>query len=311
MTRLDDLLASLPLVGADAAALAAPDTAHLVADGHRVLSRHGAPGVILEVTEGTDAIEARLAVAPGARVAAPVHLCFGLLAATGDQRINLTLEVGAGAEVAILSHCLFAHATRARHHMEAVVRIGPGARVRHTEGHFHGPSGGMEVTPRAHVTLAPDARYVSDFFLLTGRVGVLDMDYTVEVDAGAVAEITARLFGHATDRIRVRDHLLLIGRGARGLVKTRVALEDEARAEVTGIAEGNAPDARGHMDCMEVVKDHAVAESTPIVRVRHPLAKITHEAAIGTVDAKQLETLMARGLDPEQAVEVIIGGLLG
>lgn len=48
----------------------------------------------------------------------------------------------------------------------------------------------------------------------------------------------------------------------------------------------------------------------PIVRVFHPEAKVTHEAAIGSVDKKELETLMARGLTPEQAVEMIVSGIL-
>ena len=38
---------------------------------------------------------------------------------------------------------------------------------------------------------------------------------------------------------------------------------------------------------------------------------MTHEAALGTVDKKELETLMARGLDEETAVDVIIRGMLG
>jgi Fe-S cluster assembly scaffold protein SufB len=46
------------------------------------------------------------------------------------------------------------------------------------------------------------------------------------------------------------------------------------------------------------------------VRVFHPEAKITHEAAIGSSDKKKLETLMARGLSPEQAVELIVSGIL-
>ncbi len=58
-------------------------------------------------------------------------------------------------------------------------------------------------------------------------------------------------------------------------------LEDEATAEITGITEGNAPGARGHVDCMEIVKDNAIARAIPIVTVRNPLAKVTHETAIG------------------------------
>jgi Fe-S cluster assembly scaffold protein SufB len=50
--------------------------------------------------------------------------------------------------------------------------------------------------------------------------------------------------------------------------------------------------------------------AVPIVEVHHPRAHITHEAAIGSVDNKQLETLMSRGLSEDDAVETIINGLL-
>ena len=59
---------------------------------------------------------------------------------------------------------------------------------------------------------------------------------------------------------------------------------------------------------MEIVQGQASAIS--IVRVFHPEAKVTHEAAIGSVDKKALEALMARGLSPEQAVEMMVSGIL-
>jgi Fe-S cluster assembly scaffold protein SufB len=37
---------------------------------------------------------------------------------------------------------------------------------------------------------------------------------------------------------------------------------------------------------------------------------VTHEAAIGTVNRKELETLMARGLSEKEAVDLIIRGML-
>ena len=49
----------------------------------------------------------------------------------------------------------------------------------------------------------------------------------------------------------------------------------------------------------------------PVVEVNHPLAHITHEAAIGSVDSKQLQTLMSRGLDEDEATDLIIEGLAG
>lgn len=125
-----------------------------------------------------------------------------------------------------------------------------------------------------------------------------------------MVELVARVFGHANDEIKIREKVVLAGKNARGLVKARVAIEDEAIAEIIGITEGNAEGARGHVDCMEIVKDRAVARAMPMMQVTHPLAKVTHEAAIGSVDKRQMETLMAHGLTPEEAVDVIVKGIL-
>ena len=59
------------------------------------------------------------------------------------------------------------------------------------------------------------------------------------------------------------------------------------------------------------MQGNAVAKAVPVVEVNHPLAHVTHEAAIGSVDSKQLQTLMSRGLDEDAATDLIIEGLLG
>ena len=87
-------------------------------------------------------------------------------------------------------------------------------------------------------------------------------------------------------------------------------MRDNAKAEVYNIMKATAPYARGHVDCKEIIQGNGVATAIPVVEVKHPKAHVTHEAAIGSVDSKQLQTLMARGLDEEEAVELIIDGLL-
>jgi hypothetical protein len=62
---------------------------------------------------------------------------------------------------------------------------------------------------------------------------------------------------------------------------------------------------------MELINgSEAVATAIPIVSVTNETAKVTHEAAIGSVDRRQVETLMARGLDEDRAVDVIVKGIL-
>lgn len=93
--------------------------------------------------------------------------------------------------------------------------------------------------------------------------------------------------------------------------KTRAAVRDAATSQVLTTTEARAPGARGHMDCTEIVRGRAVARNVPVVVVCDDRAQVTHEAAIGMVNRKELETLMARGLEEETAVDVIVRGMLG
>lgn len=310
MSTFDDMLAALSAVYADAATLGDPRIAHLVVDSNTVVSRHAIPGVELRAEKRGDRITAELVVAQGARIETPIHTCIGFLAPRGAQNIQIRLRIESRASATVLAHCLFPNAETGSHTMDANVEIGAGAALRYMEGHYHGLAGGMKVSPNLSVHVAAGARYFSDFSLTEGRVGVLDIRQRVEAAEDAIAEISARVSGSGADEIRIRDELVLAGRASRGLIKTRIALAGDARAEVVSITRGQAEGARGHMDCLELVRDRAAARAEPIVDVSHPLAKVTHEAAVGTVDQNQLETLMAHGLAPEDAIDVIVTGIL-
>jgi Fe-S cluster assembly scaffold protein SufB len=296
--------------GGDPEVLSMPRVAALVVSANRVLASSEVPGVRFEAQERPNGIVARIVVDPGTKPERPVHLCFGMLPAEGVQEIESHFEIGAGADVRFLTHCTFPRATRLRHVMDATFDVGEGASMAYEEAHFHGPHGGVEVVPRARVTVEEGGRFLSTFSLVHGRVGRLDVGYDVSVGPGGLVELTTKAFGRAADHIGVDEVLHLDGEGARGMTKTRIAVRDDAVSEVSTTAEGNAPLARGHMDCAEIVRDRAVASNTPHVVVRDDRAHVTHEAAIGTVNRKELQTLMARGLDEDEAVDVIVRGML-
>ena len=310
MRELKVLTNSFAAMGGDPEVFANTHIAHMAATGHRIVSQREIPGVHLEAEETPDAIITRITVARGVHVSLPIHLCIGIIESRGTQHIQTRLMVEEGASASFLAHCLFPNVESGEHRMNAVIDIQEGATVKYLESHYQGPYGGMVVIPQAVVKIGKGARYFSDFTLITGRVGRLNIDYVVQVEEDGVAELTAKVFGRGNDEISIKEKIELNGENARGLIKTRVALEHNAKAELTGIMEAHAKGARGHVDCREIIKDHAVASAIPIVNVTHPLAKVTHEAAIGSVDQKELETLMAHGLNPEQATELIVSGML-
>ena len=286
------------------------ETAHLVLNLNKVLGSRLVPGLEIDTTELGDGVKALIRVKPGVSIAKPVHMCFGVTHREAVQRIVLRIEVGAEARVSILAHCIFPSALKVKHIMDAEISIGEGAQYSYLESHIHSEEGGLEVLPKARIELAPKARFKTEFQLRRGRVGLIDMDYETVCGEESVLEMMAKISGKGEDVIKIREVGYLNGRGARGYLSSRVAARDSARAEVYNKLVADAAYARGHVDCKEIIKDRGVATAVPVVEVRHPRAHITHEAAIGSVDSKQLETLMSRGLDEEQATELIIAGLL-
>lgn len=304
------MLEAYQQAGGEPAALQLPQVATLVVSANTVLVAHEIPGIHFQAEPLEHGVKAIIHVEANAKIENPVHLCFGVIPAEGIQQILANYEIGAGAEVQFLAHCSFPNAIKVQHLMEGTIHVGKHASLTYTEEHFHGQSGGIEVLPRVHVKVDEGGRFNTTFVLTRGRIGKMVFDYEVEADDCAVVEMTTKAYGQVDDEVVVKEVVRLNGEKARGLTRTRVAVRDQACSQVFTTMEGNAAGARGHMDCTEIVRDRAVAQNTPLVIVRHDQAQVTHEAAIGSVNRKELEALLARGLDEDEAVDLIIRGMI-
>jgi hypothetical protein len=307
---MEDMMDAYRQAGGDPSTLKLPEVATLVVSANQVLAAHEIPGVRFEALPLENGVQARILVEPGIKVKHPVHLCFGVIPAEGVQEIQAEYEIGEGAEVQFLAHCSFPNAVKVEHRMQARIHVGKNASLTYTEEHYHGKTGGVEVLPRAEVSVEEGGRFLTTFSLTRGRVGKLELDYLVDVGAGAVVELTTKAYGTGNDQVAVKETVRLNGKQARGLTRTRVAVRNDAQSNVYTTMEGNAAGSRGHMDCTEVVRDAALASNMPVVVVRNDQAQVTHEAAIGTVNRKELESLLARGLDEDEAVDLIIRGMI-
>ncbi|MDH5696834.1 MAG: SufD family Fe-S cluster assembly protein [Dehalococcoidia bacterium] len=297
--------------GGDKSALQSKDVARLVVHENRVLSTNGVKGIKIETKETETGVNIYFLVEEGVKIKRPIHLCFGILPKEGLQEIILKVNAQDNSEVNVIAHCIFPNAVKVIHKMDAEIDIGNNAKFDYKETHYHGEFGGIEVIPKARVNVGKGGVWQSTFTLSQGLVGKLDYDFEVFCQDKAVAELVVKAYGKKDDDIKVWEKIYLNGIGARGLAKSRLVLSDRAKAEVKGETYGNAAYARGHVDCIELVNGtEAVARAIPIVSVTNDKAKVTHEAAIGSIDKKQVETLMARGLDESEAVDVIVRGIL-
>ncbi len=308
--ELEAMLDAYRQAGGDPDALKIPEVATLVVSGNQVLASHPIAGVHMEAEPLEHGVRARIVVDAGIQVKHPVHLCFGVVPAEGIQQIESEYQIGEGAKVQFLAHCSFPNAVHVEHRMNAQIHVGKNASLNYTEEHYHGQTGGIEVRPISKIFIDEGGQFTSNMVLTRGRIGVLEVDYVVDAEKDAVVELVTKAFGSGDDHVKVLEHLRLNGENARGLAKTRIAVKEQAVSEVNTMAEGNAVGARGHMDCTEIVRDQAIAMNNPVVKVSNARAQVTHEAAIGTVNRKEMETLMARGLDEDEAVDLIIRAMI-
>jgi Fe-S cluster assembly scaffold protein SufB len=309
--EFETIVETLEKGGGDRSIFDSRDTSFLVVNGNRVLARNMSEGLSVEIEEKEDGVEVHLTIPDNIILSKPVHLCFGIVHKTGTQRIRSRYTIGNNSRISFVAHCSFPNAEDVVHAMDADIVIGEHSEVRYNEVHFHGPEGGITVLPVGRISVGKKSSYFSEFKLVEGAVGNFDMNYAVDVGDFGIAELVAKLYGKKNDRIKIKESIHLNGIYSRGIAKTRIVNKDSSTSEVLGEVIGNGSYARGHVDCTEIIEgDNAVASAVPLVKVTNPLAKVTHEAAIGSVDKNQVETLMARGLDENEAIDTIVKGIL-
>jgi Fe-S cluster assembly scaffold protein SufB len=285
-------------------------SASLIINKDQIISKRTVPGLVVKTEIIKDGIKINITLKDNTIIDRPVHLCFGVTHKKAVQIIRLNLKIGQNSSMSVYSHCVFPFAEDVTHEMDAAIKIGENSKYEYLERHIHSEEGGVKVIPKAVINLGKNARYKSEFELMRGRVGRIDMDYQVFCASYSVMDMSVRVNGRGNDVIDIKESGTLMGEYSKGVLTSRVALRDDASANIYNKLVATADYARGHVDCKEIVRDNAVANAVPIVEVRNPKAHITHEASIGSVDSKELQTLMSRGHSEEEAVELIIEGLL-
>lgn len=287
-----------------------PDVAHIEIHGNEVLGLHLVEGLEVKSKSFQDGIDVKIRVKEGITIKNPVHFCFGMIPPNGTQKIIINTVIEKNAHARFIANCTFPNAENVKHLMDAIITIEENASLSYFERHVHGPEGGVIIVPKTKVIIKENARFSTEFELIKGAAGVIDLLYEAEVYKNGTVDMKARIFGRMKDEIHINEKAHLIGENSTGVLTSHIALKNEATASIENEIIALAPFARGHVDCKEIVQDNAKAKAIPIVQVNNPKAHVTHEAAIGSVDSKQLETLLSRGLTEDEATEMIILGLL-
>lgn len=248
----------------------------------------------------------------GSKIKEPLFFCFGILGKDEEQLVIPNITVEDDAEVKIIAHCSFPHAQGATHDMKAKFTIGKNAKFFYDEHHYHGTSSGAKVYPKLNLDIKENGEFNSNFVLTQGTVGEVNIEIEGNLNKKAKTTLESKVLGKsAKDSINITEKINLSGPESKSLIKMRAAAKDGGSVYMQGETYASARGAVGHVDCQEiVVGKNSTARAVPIVEVTHDQARVTHEASVGKINQKELETLMTRGLDEEEATELIIKSMM-
>jgi len=246
---------------------------------------------------------------PGVKVPDPVESCLYIRTDRFSQHVHNLVVVEAGAHLHIITGCATHPGVRSGLHIgvsEFYVR--QDGHLTFTMIHHWGEE--VHVRPRTAVLVEAGGVYISNYILLR-PVKTVQMYPTVTLNGeGAVARMQSILIAHPGSELDVGGRVILKAPHTRAEVIARTITTGGtiiSRGHLVGLA----PEIKAHLECRGLIlAPTGVVYAVPELEGRVAGVDMSHEAAVGKIAAEEVEYLMARGLDEDEAVSTIVRGFL-
>jgi len=150
--------------------------------------------------------------------------------------------------------------------------------------------------------------FISNYISLK-PVGSLQSNPVTYLEKDATARLNSILVAGNGCHMDVGSVVELNGAGARAEIISR-AIVAGGTIISRGHIKGNVPGVKGHLECKGLILKEGLLHAIPELSGLVPGVEMSHEAAVGKIDKREIEYLMARGLTEDDAVSTIVRGFL-
>ncbi|CAK7007178.1 MAG: hypothetical protein DELT_00289 [Desulfovibrio sp.] len=244
----------------------------------------------------------------GVKIAEPVQSCLFIKGNGTGQKVHNIVVVEEGAELHVISGCATAEDTEdAAHIGVSEYYVEKGGKLTFTMIHNWGED--VAVRPRSAGVLAEDASFVNNYVLLQ-KVKDLVMYPTMSLNgANAVARFNSVIVAPEGSYVDTGNRLLLNAPNTRGEIIARTLTTGGVIIN-RGFIGGHAAPAKGHLECKGLILGEGRIHAIPELDATVDGVELSHEAAVGKIAQEEIEYLMARGLDEDEATSTIVRGFL-
>lgn len=245
----------------------------------------------------------------GAKVVYPLQACLYIRNDNLAQRVHNIVVAEEGSELHIITGCAtHPGLTSGLHIGVSEFFIKKGAKLVFTMVHNWGED--VYVRPRTGITIEEDGVFLSNYFSLKGVKSVQTFPTATLKGPNAVARFNSVLVAPEGSDIDTGARVILEAPGSRSEIVSRT-ISYGGRVLARGHLIGKAKDIKAHLECQGLMlTEHGVIHAIPELEAHVADVDMSHEAAVGRIAREEIEYLMARGLDEEEATSTIVRGFL-
>ncbi len=238
----------------------------------------------------------------------PIQACL-YLGKEQIQHVHNIIIAEEGAELHIISGCTSgAHVGKGgAHYGVSEFYVKKNAKISFTM--IHNWSENIEVFPRSASVVEENGVFLSNYVCMQ-PVKMVQMYPTATLKGdNSVARFSSIVIATAESNMDLGSRAILEGKGASAELITR-AITKGGTIISRGHINGKTAGTRGHLECKGLILKDGRIYAIPEIEGSVVGTELSHEAAVGKLAKDEIEYLMSRGLDEDEATATIIRGFL-
>ncbi|WP_027184848.1 SufB/SufD family protein [Desulfovibrio inopinatus] len=244
----------------------------------------------------------------GAKITEPIQSCLFLKGNKIGQNVHNIVIVEEDSELHIITGCSVSHGAEGGAHLGiSEFYVKKNAKLTFTM--VHNWSESMVVRPRTAGVVEEGGVFLNNYVLLKP---VKDLQAYPRIDLngrGAVARFNSVIVAPEGSVIDTGSRIELNAPETKGEMIART-ITTGGKIIARGYIGGNSVPARGHLECRGLILGGGSIHAVPELMATIDGVELSHEAAVGKIAQEEIEYLMARGMDEDEATSTIVRGFL-
>lgn len=244
----------------------------------------------------------------GAKIPDPVQSCLFLKGDMVGQNVHNIVIVEEDSELHIITGCSVAHKSKGAAHL-GISEFFVGKNAKLTFTMIHNWAETTVVRPRTGGVVEEGGVFLNNYVLLK-PVKDLQSYPSISLNGrGAVARFNSIIVAPKGSLVDTGSKILLNAPETRGEIISRT-IASGGRIVARGFIGGNNVPAKGHLECKGLILGGGSIHAIPELEGTRDGVELSHEAAVGKIAQEEIEYLMARGMDEDEATSTIVRGFL-